>query len=122
VLFYRPDKPCLRCAGIPITFNGVWFNWLRATQPKMPAKMGQIPLALRQQAKDRISHYAQKQFVGMTLTTSVTENNRVITYTPQGNLFGYVHRDHELLAVREQQWQVAWAMAVDGNVRAILRR
>jgi hypothetical protein len=120
VLFYRPDEPCLRCAGIPVTFNGVWFNWLRATQPKMPAKMGQIPLALRQQAKDRISQYAQKQFVGMTLTTSVAENNRVITYTPQGNLFGYVHRDHELLAVRKSQWQVAWAMAVDGNVRAIL--
>jgi hypothetical protein len=121
VLFYRPDEPCLRCAGIPVTFNGVWFNLLRATQPKMPAKMNQIPPALRQQAKQQIAAYAQKQFVGMTLTTRVTESNRVITHTPQGNLFGYVHRDHELLAVRESQWQVAWAMAVDGNVRAILK-
>ena len=56
----------------------------------------------------------------MTLRTAVTEENRVVTYTPQDNLFGYVHRDHELLAVRHEQWQIQWAMVVDGNVRAVL--
>jgi len=56
----------------------------------------------------------------MLLTTAVTDADRVITRTPRGNLFGYVQRDHELAAVRHDRWRIAWAMAVDGNVRAIL--
>ncbi|HIP70875.1 MAG TPA: hypothetical protein EYH05_05705 [Anaerolineae bacterium] len=56
----------------------------------------------------------------MTLFTEVTDNNRVITRTPQGNLFGYVQRDHELHAVRYDQWRIAWAHAIDGNVLAVL--
>ncbi len=82
--------------------------------------MGQVSKAEREQAKARIAGYVTDRFVGMELTTAVTEYNRVITHTPHGNLFGYVQRDHELYAVRHDRWRFAWAMAVDGNVRAIL--
>ena len=56
----------------------------------------------------------------MLLTTEVTDNDRVVTRTPLGNLFGYVQRDHELAAIRYDQWRIAWAQAVDGNVLAVL--
>ena len=82
--------------------------------------MGDVPPVQRDQAKARIADFVQDQFRGMMLFTEVTDNNRVITRTPQGNLFGYVQRDHELHAVRHDQWQIAWATAVDGNVLAVL--
>jgi hypothetical protein len=105
---------------VPVTINGTWFNLLRTTRPETPAKMSQVPKAEREQAKARIVDYARDSFVGMVLTTAVTDTSRVITRTPHGNLFGYVQRDHELHAVRHDRWRIAWAMAVDGNVRAIL--
>src|SRR5690606_8385978 len=119
VLFFE-DTPCPRRAGVPVNLNGVWFNYLRATCPQTPQKMSQVPKAEREQAKARIAGYVTDRFVGMELTTAVTECNRVITRTPHGNLFGYVQRDHELHAVRHDRWRIAWATAVDGNVRAIL--
>jgi hypothetical protein len=119
VLFYE-DAPCSRSAGVPVTINGTWFNLLRTTRPETPAKMSQVPKAEREQAKARIADYVRDGFVGMVLTTAVTDTSRVITRTPHGNLFGYVQRDHELHAVRHDRWRIAWAMAVDGNVRAIL--
>ncbi len=83
--------------------------------------MGDVPPAERQRAKTRIANYVQDRFLGMLLTTEVTDNNRIITRTPQGNLFGYVQRDHELAAVRHDQWRIAFATAVDGNVHAVLQ-
>ena len=56
----------------------------------------------------------------MQLTTEVTDNNRVVTRTALGNLFGYVQKDHELAAIRYDQWSIAWAHAIDGNVLAVL--
>ncbi len=83
--------------------------------------MAEVPAFERDKAKARISDYVQEKFRGMMLTTEVTNSNRVITRTPHGNLFGYVQRDHELHAVRHDQWQIAWAHAVDGNVHALLQ-
>jgi hypothetical protein len=120
VLFYE-DPPCFRSAGVPVTINGTWFNLLKATTPEAPAKMSQVSKAEREQAKARIADYVTDRFVGMVLTTAVTDANRVITRTPRGNLFGYVQRNHELHAVRHDRWRIAWAMAVDGNVRALLQ-
>jgi hypothetical protein len=119
VLFFA-DVPCPKRAGVPVSLNGVWFNFLRATCPETAEKMSQVPKAEREQAKARIAGYVTDRFVGMVLTTAVTDCNRVITRTPHGNLFGYVQRDHELRAVLHDRWRIAWAMAVDGNVRAIL--
>jgi hypothetical protein len=82
--------------------------------------MSDIPAHEREQAKARIADFVQNRFRGMVLTTAVTDNNRVITRTEHGNLFGYVQRDHELYAIRHDQWRIAWAHAIDGNVLAIL--
>ena len=82
--------------------------------------MGDVPAAERERAKARIADFVQDECRGMILLTEVTEQNRVITRTPQGNLFGYVQRDHELAAVRYDRWRIAWATAVDGNVLAVL--
>jgi hypothetical protein len=82
--------------------------------------MADVPPAERDLAKARIADYVQAQFRGMMLTTEVTSNDRVVTRTPHGNLFGYVQRDHELAAIRHDQWRIAWAHAIDGNVLAVL--
>lgn len=120
VLYYR-DEPCAKCAGVPVRISGVWFNWLRATRPDTPESMSLVPKPERDQAKARIADFVQDKFRGMMLTTEVTDSNRVVTRTPHGNLFGYVQRDHELAAIRHDQWRIAWAHVVDGNVHAILQ-
>lgn len=120
VLYYQ-DAPCPRAAGVPVTINGAWYNLLRATCPDTPAQMSLVSPPQRAQAKARIADYVQEQFRGLLLTTSVTDNDRVITRTPLGNLFGYVQRDHELAAIRHDRWRIAWAAATDGNVLAILQ-
>ena len=95
-------------------------NLLNATGKQQYTRMGDVPPAERDQAKARIADFVQDRFRGMMLTTEVTDNDRVVTRTPHGNLFGYVQRDHELAAIRYDQWRIAWATAVDGNVLAVL--
>jgi hypothetical protein len=107
-------------AGVPVRINGTWLNWLNTRNGHRYARMGDVPPAERDWAKARIADFVQDTFGGMMLFTEVTDENRVITRTPHGNLFGYVQRDHELAAVRYDQWRIAWATAVDGNVMAIL--
>jgi hypothetical protein len=82
--------------------------------------MSLVPKPQRDQAKARIADFVQDEFRDMLLFTEVTDGNRVVTRTPHGNLFGYVQRDHELAAIRYDQWRIAWAHAVDGNVLAVL--
>jgi selenocysteine lyase/cysteine desulfurase len=68
-----------------------------------------------------VAEYARTKFPGMALYTAVTDDHRVVATTAQGNLFGYVQRDHELAAIRHDQWRIAWATAVDGNVWAVVQ-
>jgi len=119
VLHYA-DEPAPQERGVPVRLNGTWLNLLNATGSKQYQRMGDVPPAEREQAKALVANYAATKFQGMTLTTAVTDDNRVITRTPRGNLFGYVQRDHELAAIRHDQWRIAWATAVDGNVLAVL--
>jgi hypothetical protein len=119
ILYYQ-DEPCPRQAGVPVRLNGVWMNWLNVQNGRTYTRMGDVPAAERDQAKARIADYVQDQFRGMMLFTEVTDNNRVVTRTPHGNLFGHVQKDHELAAIRHDQWQIAWATAIDGNVYSIL--
>jgi len=119
VLYYQ-DEPQPRRSGVPVRLNGVWINLLNATGKQRYTRMSDVPPAERDQAKARIADFVQDQFRGMMLTTEVTDNDRVVTRTPHGNLFGYVQRDHELAAIRYDQWRIAWATAVDGNVLAVL--
>jgi hypothetical protein len=121
LLCYR-EADCPKCAGVPVKLNGVWLNLLNATGKRQYARMSDVPPVERDQAKARIADYVQDSFRGMMLFTEVTDNNRVVTRTPHGNLFGYVQRDHELAAIRHDQWQIAWATAIDGNVMAILQQ
>jgi hypothetical protein len=120
VLHYE-DSPSQRPAGVPVRLNGVWANWLAVRNGRTYQRLSDIPANEREQAKARIADYVQERFRGLLLTTEVTDSNRVITRTPHGNLFGYVQRDHELYAVRHDQWRIAWAHAIDGNVLAILQ-
>jgi hypothetical protein len=119
VLHYR-DQPQARCSGVPVRLNGVWLNLLNATKGNQYTRMSDVPAEERQKAKARIADFVQERFRGMMLFTEVTDQDRVITRTPHGNLFGYVQRDHELAAIRYDRWRIAWATAVDGNVWAVL--
>lgn len=119
VLYYN-EEPQARRSGVPVRLNGVWLNWLNARNGRTYSRMSDVPPAEREQAKARIADFVQEQFRGMMLTTEVTDNDRVVTRTPHGNLFGYVQKDHELAAIRYDQWRIAWATAVDGNVLAVL--
>jgi hypothetical protein len=120
VLHYQDGHQAER-AGVPITFTAVWFNWLKATRPDTPERMNQVPLSARKAAKQRVSELAAGTFIGMRLTTEVTDNGRVVTRTNHGNLFGFVKPGQELLAVRSKAWEIVWALATDGNVQAIVR-
>lgn len=119
VLHYR-DEPSAKCAGVPVRVNGVWLNWLNVTNGHRYERMGDVPKDLREHAKARIADFVQDKFRGMMLYTQITDNDRVVTRMPHGNLFGYVQRDHELAAIRHDQWRIAWAHVVDGNVYSIL--
>lgn len=119
-VLYYDDAPAVRSAGVPVRLNGVWLNWLNSRNGRQYTRMSDVPPAERDQAKARIADFVQDRFRGMMLTTEVTDNDRVVTRTPHGNLFGYVQRDHELAAIRYDQWRIAWAHVVDGNVHAIL--
>ena len=119
-VLYYDDAPAVRSAGVSVRLNGVWLNWLNSRNGRQYTRMSDVPPAERDQAKARIADFVQDRFRGMMLTTEVTDNDRVVTRTPHGNLFGYVQRDHELAAIRYDQWRIAWAHVVDGNVHAIL--
>jgi hypothetical protein len=123
VLHYH-DEPSAKCAGVPVRLNGVWLNWLNSRNGHQYTRMSDVPPAERDQAKARIADFMQDKFRGMMLFTQITDNGpgglRVVTRTPHGNLFGYVQRDHELAAIRYDQWCIAWAHVVDGNVYSIL--
>lgn len=120
VLYYQ-NAAQAQCAGVPVCFNGTWFNWLRKVRPETPSQMGRVPATIRKWAKARVAEMAANQFVGMQLTAQVTDNDRVVAWTEHNNLFGYVVRGLELQAARHPVWEVAWAMSIDGNVNAILR-
>ncbi|MBK8935385.1 MAG: hypothetical protein IPM76_24315 [Chloroflexi bacterium] len=78
--------------GVPVRINGTWLNLLNARRAEPYVRMSDVPPAEREQAKTRVAAYAATKFQGMALTTAVTDDNRVITRTPHGNLFGYVQR------------------------------
>ena len=119
VLFYE-EAPSQKATGVPVKLNGVWLNWLNTQNGHAYSRMSDVPADVCNQAKARIGEFVQEKFQNMLLSTEITDNNRVVTRTSHGNLFGYVQRDHELAAVRHEQWRIAWAHAVDGNVLAVL--
>ncbi len=114
------EKPVLNGVevAVPIQLNAVWFNWLLAQGHKFTA-MNQVGKALRDKAKARIAAMADS-LSGTILHTAVTDDNRIITHTEHGNLFGYVKRGQELRAAASKSWKIIHAVETDGNILAVL--
>ena len=117
VVAYR-ESVCY--SGVPVTFNGTWYNWLKSVSPHTPTNMGLIPKEIRNQAKGIIANLTDSKFIGMTLTIE-SQKERLIARTTQGNLFGYIQKGHETRLQNQSTWRIEWATATDGNVHAILR-
>ena len=109
-----------RYSGVPVTFNGTWYNWLKSVSPQVPTSMGLIPKEIRNQAKAAIAKLTDTKFVGMVLIIE-KKRDRLIARTTQGNLFGFIQKGHENRLQGQWAWQIEWATATDGNVHAILR-
>ncbi|MGB0384732.1 MAG: hypothetical protein ACPGWR_07905 [Ardenticatenaceae bacterium] len=107
-------------SGIPVTFNGTWFNWLRSVSPEIPTNMGMIQKEVRDKAKAVIAKLTDTKFIKMVLIME-KKGNRLVARTTQGNLFGYIEKGHEKRLGSHRTWQIEWATATDGNVHAILR-
>ena len=107
-------------SGVPVTFNGTWFNWLKSVSPEIPTSMGLIPKEVRNQAKAVIAKLTDTKFIGMVLIME-RKGNRLVAHTTQSNLFGFIEKGHEKRLGRHRTWQIEWATATDGNVHAILR-
>ncbi len=82
--------------------------------------MNQIPKETRAQFKELISKLVETKFKDLTLLIK-RQGNRLVAVTLQGNLAGYVQKGHEERQVRRQAWTIEWAVAVDGNVSAIVQ-
>ena len=117
VLAYRTEH---EYSGVPVTFNGTWFNWLKSVSPEIPTSMGLIPKEIRNQAKEVIAKLTDSKFIGMELVME-RKGDRFVAHTTQGNLFGFIEKGHEKRLRDHQTWQIEWATATDGNVHAILR-
>ncbi len=104
--------------AVPIQINAVWFNWLRAQGHNFTV-MRQVDQALRTKAKVKIAAMAD-HLEGTILHTVVKDDNRVVVYTENGNLFGFVKRGQELRAAASETWQIIHAVERDGNILAVL--
>lgn len=107
------------CPGVPVIFNGVWFNYHRLRHPDV-TRMSQVPVNVREQVKAKIAEMAEARFTRLVLTMEDAGNGRLRAITEHGNVFGYVAKNHVAAAGKHGTWKVAWATAVDGNVNAIL--
>lgn len=102
---------------VTITFNGVWFNWLRAKGHKYTA-MRQVAAELREQTKRELQEKATC-LAGRVLTLQ-KESGRLLAYTDKGLMFGYVDKAHQMAASQATTWHIESAAVMDGNVTAIL--
>lgn len=115
LLWYEENIPTV----VPLQLNGVWFNWLKS-QGHHFSRMSDVPAALRDRAKAKIEEIAASSLLGTVLETAVTDNDRIITKTQHGNLFGYVQKGQELIAAASSRWSIQSAIAQDGNLFAVV--
>lgn len=111
LLWYEENVPTV----VPLQINGVWFNWLKS-QGHHFSTMSRVPQELRERAKAKVAELANGRFLGQVLTTQVTDDERITTYTTNGNLFGFVQRGQELVAAASHRWSIQSAIANDGNL------
>ena len=109
--------------AVPVRLNGVWFNWLALQghdDNYAYETMGAVPAQIRDWAKEQIAAQAAAAFGHMSLHMRVTDADRVVAYTEQGNLFGFVQAGQEARAVQADRWRILQTRATDGDVAAVL--
>jgi len=114
-----------------IGIQGVWFNWYCAQQRAkglpVPAQLSDVSKADMKAVKAQIADLAQTRFQNMLVTlrrTNYTSKKgeiveRLGAFTEQGNLLGLITPDSEVQIAEGQQLTLKFALAADGNVRAV---
>ena len=104
----------------PIKIVGVWFNYWRFTAARrgqaVPERMQAVDDADEQWAKSEVKRLANTRFKGMTLDIR-HENGRAIATTQQGNIFGYIAKEHTHQVAA--QITLRFSICRDGNYLSI---
>jgi len=114
-----------------IGIQGVWFNWYRRQQAELgesiPATLSDVPRDAAKAAKSHVTDLAQihlQNFPVMIRRTSYTDKKgkvveRLGASGESGNLLGLLTLDSEGQVAEGQQITIKFALAADGNVRAV---
>ncbi|MCA9875453.1 MAG: hypothetical protein KC441_17400, partial [Anaerolineales bacterium] len=110
------EKP----TGVPVRLNAVWFNWLRVREGEY-AQMSDVPKTVRDTAKRTIADKAGC-FVGLTISTEITDDGHIVARGPSGHTLAYVQSGQEARVLRDSRWVINHAHAKDGNLYTVLSR
>ena len=115
-----PGARTLEVPRQPIKIVGVWFNYWCFTAANrdlpIPERMQEVDDANEEWAKEIVKRLANTKFKGITLDIR-HENGRAIAYTRQGNLFGYVAKEHTTQV--PDQITLHFSLVRDGNYLSI---
>jgi hypothetical protein len=114
-----------------IGINAVWFHWYcrqQAAQGKpIPKTPGDIPKAAAKAAKAYVTELTYTHLQDFPVTIRHTNYSdkrgqtieRLGAFTETGNLLGLITPDSETYLTEAQQLTLKFAIAADGNVRAV---
>ena len=114
-----------------IGIQGVWFNWYCAQQRAkglpVPAQLSDVPKTDMKSAKAQIAELTQTRFQNMPISIQRTSYRnkkgevveRLGAFTEQGNLLGLITPDSEGYVAEGQPLTLQFALAADGNMRAL---
>jgi len=116
-----------------IGIQSVWFNWYCAQQKEkglpVPTTLSDVPKADVKTAKVQVAELAQARFQNLPISicrTSYTNKkgevvDRLGAFTKAGNLLGLITPESEAYIADEKPLTLRFALACDGNVRAVLK-
>ncbi|MBK8989295.1 MAG: hypothetical protein IPM39_25060 [Chloroflexi bacterium] len=113
-LLHFDQKP----TGVPVQLNGVWFNWLKV-RDGLYATMSDVPKDIRTQAKKLVAERTA-DFVGLTISTEITDDGRIVARGPSGHTLAYIQTGQEIRVMAESRWTISQAQAKDGNLYTVL--
>jgi len=114
-----------------IGINAVWFNWYFRQQvakdEPIPAQPSDVPKKIAREAKAYVTELAQTRLQNFPVTIGrtiyVDKKGQVVerlgAFTEAGNLLGLITPDSEAQIIEGQQLTLRFAIAADGNVRAV---
>lgn len=114
-----------------IGINAVWFNWYCRQQAAkgepIPFQPGDVPKKIAKEAKAYITELAQTNLqnfpVTIRRTTYIDKKGQTVerlgAFTQAGNLLGLITPDSEKQITGGQEVTLKFAIAADGNVRAV---